>query len=152
MTRISFWNLKRLGATTSELRRKLRDQTIGPFQPNLELYCEVTTAAKDLVPENFTHRKRNASQLCYASEAQGERNVLQKVTPQSTPMYRALEFAGGNDFRRLVDRDLAKAGVWGGVEIYTFHAPASRNKAIRAMMFIACNLASKPGDWMIVGD
>ena len=155
MTCISFWNLQRFGGTTEQQRKTAIRLTIDPFKPDLELYAELTPKATDLEPQNITHKRKNTSQLCYAAQDNAHKRVkLDKAEPQSTPEYRKLAIKGGNNFMRMrgVNRGLASAGSWNGVDVYTFHAPASK-RATAAMLFVAFHLASKPGTkWLVVGD
>ena len=154
MTRISFWNVQRLGATTDAARQSVLLTLAKNTATDLNLYCELTTLCTIPIAQNLTYRKENASQLCYgAVDVKGVHVKLTTKTPLATNGYRNAGFKGGNDFSQLAVRALAYAGKIGGAHVFTIHANSS-NKAIKVMSFIASSLNAEFAQtpWIAVGD
>ncbi|HEV7426509.1 MAG TPA: hypothetical protein VGQ46_09085 [Thermoanaerobaculia bacterium] len=158
MTKITFWNVYRLGGATDADRKKVIENVISnpKRNPDLAIYCELNSKLEDdelPEPQNCNYRKQSASQLCYGAVADGENVDMDVDTPAVTPGYKNAGYKGGNDFKQLCDRAVASLGVWGGASVFTIHAPSSA-KAERVMAFIGSsyNAHFKAQPWLIVGD
>lgn len=156
MTTITFWNVKRLGQSTDAARAAILSTLSAQWRdPDLKLYCELSTACANPPHQNMTYRRENPSQLCYgAVNAAGASINLTAVRLVASTAYRAAGFTGGNQFDQLADRALAHVGTVGGAEVYMIHAP-SGGGGLEVMSFICSSLAesfpaSQP--WLVVGD
>ena len=152
MTKITFWNLQRMGAGTDNDRRQAILTTIESLEPDVQLYCELTTASEFPLQQNLTYRRQAVRQLCYAALDKEADITLTRVTPTATAAYRNAGFAGGNNFTKLASRALAYVDVFDGVSVYLFHAPASNDRAQMVMSFIATALDEHPDPWLVLGD
>ncbi|NUR26329.1 MAG: hypothetical protein HOV83_10855 [Catenulispora sp.] len=162
---ITFFNVQRLGEGTADSRRKTIVDQATRLGVDAYIMCELTTTCKYPPAKNVTHRVQNSSQLCYGGIYKSTTALnITRAEPKVTAAYRdALGrnfYAGGSEFRNLVDRGLgqvqppATLGTrWpspqdgpGGVDLYCFHAPANRRYAEPAVAFLACWLedAYKP--------
>jgi hypothetical protein len=155
-TRILFWNVQRLGAATDIDRKNSLKIYCAEYKADVELFCELTTAAAYPNPRNFTHRKENASQLCYGA-LQGGVDVagMQQVEMPVPASYPRNQFGGSSDFKLLSHRALAYVGPFGGGDVYLFHAPAYLEGAARSVTYAACALDAHygaAGHWLLIGD
>jgi hypothetical protein len=151
-TRIGFWNVQRLGASTDQARQTVLNNMMKYWVADLYVLCELTTGCVAPPPQNLTYRKQAATQLCYGSwDANGNVN-LTAATPTATQGYSNSGIKGGNDFTQLADRALAYAGNVGGVPAYAIHAPAG--SGYKAMAFIAAYMNNHYGNnpWIVFGD
>ncbi|MGJ4788450.1 endonuclease/exonuclease/phosphatase family protein [Leptospira koniambonensis] len=157
--KLAFWNTQRLGKSTSISTQR---QLIINTKKNAEvaIFCELTTACEIMIPQNLTNRVPNPSQLCYGAFRWINDSIrmdisLKKLTPMSTKEYQSIEFDGGNNFKTLCDRALAKCGILDGVHIYSIHGPASDNAA-KIVWFVVCYLQNihdgKGEKWIFIGD
>lgn len=154
-TSITFWNVKRLGQSTAAARATVLQTLASQWRdPDLSLYCELSTMCANPPAQNLTYRRENASQLCYGAVSAGVSINLDPVRLVASTVYRAAGFGGGNQFDQLADRALAHVGNHGGAEVYLIHAP-SGGRGLEVMSFVATSLAeSYPADqpWLVVGD
>ncbi|MDB4897564.1 MAG: hypothetical protein JWN15_3826 [Firmicutes bacterium] len=156
--KLLWWNTKRLGGTTSEARKKAIAAISNGIEFDYQFFCELCSAAEDPRWQNITYRKQSNSQLGYGCYDQnGAEYVLAREDPPAGAPPGYAGFAGGNNFKNLVDRAPAYAvGPVGGVAVYIIHAPSTMNGAggKRALSYLACHFMNIHGDnpWLIVGD
>jgi endonuclease/exonuclease/phosphatase family metal-dependent hydrolase len=153
-TRIGFWNVQRLGASTDQARQQVLNHMMTYWQADLYVLCELTTTSVAPPAQNLTYRAQNASQLCYGAwDSNGQVNLM-SITPIATPAYKSAHYKGGNDFTKLADRAVALAGNVGHVAVHAIHAPAGRSSGLKAMAFIAAHMdaAYQGNAWLVFGD
>ena len=154
--KVMFWNLMRLGATTTDVRKEaIEYMTKNRLAPDLALFCELLAGATDIPAQNVSYRKENPYQLCYgAMDGAGNSVDLVRYAPDANDDYKAAGFSGGNNFKQLCDRAPAHVGKFAGVDLYVIHAPANHEAALKVMSFLVAGLVKHHGanPWMVIGD
>jgi hypothetical protein len=155
MTKIFFWNVKRLGKGSDQARTTAIKTVIKGVSAERYLFCELTRQCGFPAPQNLTYRKEDDKQLCYGCLNAASQTVeLDEITPLVTDAYKKGGYKGGNNFRELTDRAVGHAGNVSGVEIYVIHAKARASEAEKVMTFLACYLDDlyKATPWLVIGD
>jgi endonuclease/exonuclease/phosphatase (EEP) superfamily protein YafD len=153
--RFGFWNVKRLGQGTDQVRAQVLNGLMEYWKADLYVLCELMTTSTVPPAQNLTYRKEDAHQLCYAAwDSAGTLINLTPVTPTTTNDYKTAKYKGGNDFKGLADRALAYVGRRYGIEIFAIHAPAFGTAGLKAMAFIATYMNDnyKDNPWIVFGD
>lgn len=156
--KIGFWNLRRLGASSSEEKRKYIAATIERLHIDLLFMCELLAGSSYPEAWNLTYRDKNPHQLCYACvDANGKPVPMDRYDPVSTHAYRALGLSGVNTFSSLVNRAPAKVVFrterGNAINVIALHAPASEVPATVALAFLVADLIARGGRrWVLIGD
>ncbi|NUP47977.1 MAG: hypothetical protein HOW97_11790 [Catenulispora sp.] len=155
--KIGFFNVQRMGSNTDSKRRNRLTNKLNNRGVDMFIMCELLPRCGFPPARNCNYRLCTSRQLCYGAVYDGDTTLnIQRVLPLRTQPYRHPVthknfYPGGSDFRKLANRGLGRvippagplahwpgpAGGAGGVDIYCFHAPASKN-AERAVAFLAC--------------